>query len=116
MKLNKMHKYKKQLDVSYCLNALDGLFGFSKDTLESGNFSGALFRFPFREEKTALSDNVYSKAKILDLFKAFQAEASVDIWQWNTDLFSLTSSRQLSDILTENKGTSLEFIPFRFLI
>jgi sacsin len=79
MKLNKMHKYKKQLDVSYCLNALDGLFGFSKDTLESGNFSGTLFRFPFREEKTALSDNVYSKAKILDLFKAFQAEASVEL-------------------------------------
>jgi hypothetical protein len=54
------------------LNALDGLFGFSKDTLESGNFSGTLFRFPFREEKTALSDNVYNKDKILDLFKAFQ--------------------------------------------
>lgn len=79
MKLNKMHKYKKQLDVSYCLNALDGLFGFSKDTLESGKFSGTLFRFPFREEKTALSDNVYNKDKILDLFKAFQAEASVEI-------------------------------------
>ncbi|VDI11130.1 sacsin [Mytilus galloprovincialis] len=81
MKLNKLHtcKYMKLLDVSYCLNALDGLFGFSQGTLDSGDFDGTLFRFPLREQKTNLSDNVYDKEKILDLFNAFQAEASVEL-------------------------------------
>ncbi|XP_052100068.1 sacsin-like isoform X2 [Mytilus californianus] len=79
MKLNKLHKYKKHLDISYCLNALDGLFQFSQKTLDSGEFKGTLFRFPLRHEKTNLSDNVYDKEKILDLFNAFQAEASVEL-------------------------------------
>ncbi|CAC5371405.1 unnamed protein product [Mytilus coruscus] len=79
MRLNKLHKYIKHLDVSYCLNALDGLFGFSQGTLDSGDFDGTLFRFPLREQKTNLSDNVYNKEKILDLFNAFQAEASVEL-------------------------------------
>ena len=79
MKLNKLHKYKKCLDVSHCLNALDGLFEFSQGTLDSGDFDGTLFRFPLREQKTNLSDNVYDKEKILDLFNAFQAEASVEL-------------------------------------
>ncbi|CAG2253107.1 SACS [Mytilus edulis] len=79
MKLNKLHKYKKQLDISHCLNALDGLFGFSQGTLDSGDFDGTLFRFPLREQKTNLSDNVYDKEKISDLFNAFKAEASVEL-------------------------------------
>ncbi|XP_076101811.1 sacsin-like isoform X2 [Mytilus galloprovincialis] len=79
MKLNKLHKYKKQLDISYCLNALDGLFDFSQETLDSGEFNGTLFRFPLRDVKTNLSDNVYDIAKISDLFNAFKAEASVEL-------------------------------------
>ncbi|CAG2253127.1 unnamed protein product [Mytilus edulis] len=79
MKLNKLHKYKKHLDISYCLNALDGLFDFSQKTLDSGEFDGTLFRFPLRDVKNNLSDNIYDKAKISDLFNAFKAEASVEL-------------------------------------
>lgn len=79
MKLKNIKNYTNEIDVSNCLAALDGIFDFSEDTLDSGNYKGTLFRFPLRSETTSLSDNVYDQEKILDLFNAFQAEASVEL-------------------------------------
>ncbi|VDI81263.1 Hypothetical predicted protein [Mytilus galloprovincialis] len=78
MKLNKMRKYKR-MDVTDCLAAFEGMFGFTTETIEKGNFQGTLFRFPLREEKTELSENIYDEIKVMDLFKAFKAEAPVEL-------------------------------------
>ncbi|XP_052100792.1 sacsin-like [Mytilus californianus] len=78
MKLNKMRKYKR-MDVTDCLAAFEGMFGFSTETIEKGNFKGTLFRFPLREVKTELSENIYDEIKVMDLFKAFKAEAPVEL-------------------------------------
>lgn len=78
MKLKKLDRYT-EMDILDCLLALEGIFGFSKDTLKSGKFTGTFFRFPLRSKPTLLSDNVYDEAKIGDLFRAFQSEASVEL-------------------------------------
>ncbi|VDI11137.1 sacsin [Mytilus galloprovincialis] len=78
MKLKKLDRYT-EMDILDCLSALEGIFGFSKDTLKSGKFTGTFFRFPLRSKPTLLSDNVYDEAKIGDLFRAFQSEASVEL-------------------------------------
>jgi hypothetical protein len=62
--------FEQNLFYNKIIAALDGIFGFSEGTLDSGNFEGTLFRFPLRNETTPLSDNVYSEKKILDLFNA----------------------------------------------
>jgi hypothetical protein len=41
MKLKKIKNYTKEIDISNCLAALDGIFGFSEGTLDSGNFGGS---------------------------------------------------------------------------
>ncbi|CAC5371398.1 unnamed protein product [Mytilus coruscus] len=79
MKLKKLKGYTTEMNISDCLSALEGIFGFSKNTLQSGKFTGTFFRFPLRSKPTLLSDNVYDKAKIDDLFRAFQSEASVEL-------------------------------------
>ncbi|VDI27881.1 Hypothetical predicted protein [Mytilus galloprovincialis] len=67
------------MDVTDCLAAFEGMFGFTTETIEKGNFQGTLFRFPLREEKTELSENIYDEIKVMDLFKAFKAEAPVEL-------------------------------------
>ncbi|XP_078314515.1 LOW QUALITY PROTEIN: sacsin-like [Crassostrea virginica] len=78
MKLKKLHKYKK-MRVEDCLEAFSGVFGFNQSTLDSGNFPGTMFRFPLRKEATELSDNIYDKSKVDDLFMSFKDEASVSL-------------------------------------
>ncbi|XP_078314810.1 sacsin-like [Crassostrea virginica] len=78
MKLKKLHKYKK-MKVVDCLEAFSGVFGFSQNTLDSGNFPGTILRFPLRKEETELSDNIYDKSKVEDLFNSFKDEAAVSL-------------------------------------
>nr|XP_022329303.1 sacsin-like [Crassostrea virginica]XP_022329305.1 sacsin-like [Crassostrea virginica]XP_022329306.1 sacsin-like [Crassostrea virginica] len=78
MKLKKLHKYKK-MKVEDCLEAFSGVFGFSQNTLDSGNFPGTILRFPLRKEETELSDNIYDKSKVEDLFMSFKDEAAVSL-------------------------------------
>ncbi|WAR11142.1 SACS-like protein [Mya arenaria] len=58
------------------IQALDGKFGFNRETLSSGYFRGTLFWFPLREIPTTLSDNVYTVEKVMNLFRAFQQDSS----------------------------------------
>ncbi|XP_063431924.1 sacsin-like [Mytilus trossulus] len=78
MKLKKLRK-SKRMDVTDCLAAFEGMFGFSTETIAKGSFQGTLFRFPLREEKTELSENIYDEIKVMDLFEAFKAEAPVEL-------------------------------------
>lgn len=78
MKLKKLHKYKK-FNVEECLKAFSGVFGFDQNTIESGHFEGTIFRFPLRQEETKLSDNIYDKSKVDDLFMSFKDEAPVSL-------------------------------------
>ncbi|XP_071110646.1 sacsin-like [Haliotis cracherodii] len=79
------------------LRVLDGIFGFSAQTLQDGFFKGTLFWFPLRGEVTELSDNIYDDNKIQDLFSAFQAEAP----------HMLLFLKSLSRIQVCQKGASL---------
>nr|XP_034324868.1 sacsin-like isoform X2 [Crassostrea gigas] len=78
MKLKKLHRYKK-MKVEDCLKAFSGVFGFDQNTLECGHFNGTIFRFPLRQEETELSDNIYDKSKVDDLFMSFKDEAPVSL-------------------------------------
>nr|XP_022332264.1 sacsin-like isoform X2 [Crassostrea virginica] len=78
MKLKKLHKYKK-MKIEDCIEAFSGVFGFNQSTLDSGVFPGTMFRFPLRKEATELSDNIYDKSKVDDLFMSFRDEASVSL-------------------------------------
>eukprot|EP00105_Crassostrea_gigas_P021381 XP_011440490.1 PREDICTED: sacsin-like [Crassostrea gigas] len=78
MKLKKLHRYKK-MNIEDCLKTFSGVFGFDQNTLESGHFRGTIFRFPLRQEETDLSDNIYDKSKVDDLFMSFKDEAPVSL-------------------------------------
>ena len=74
MELKKLKRCKK-LKIEELLTALKGGFGFTEECLENGYYSGTLFWFPLRETISELSDNIYDKNKVLDLFRSFQTEA-----------------------------------------
>ncbi|XP_052812994.1 sacsin-like [Mya arenaria] len=63
-------------DTNAFIQALDGKFGFNRETLSSGYFRGTLFWFPLREIPNTLSDNVYTVEKVMNLFRAFQQDSS----------------------------------------
>ncbi|WAR11117.1 SACS-like protein [Mya arenaria] len=63
-------------DTNAFIQALDGKFGFDRETLSSGYFRGTLFWFPLREIPNTLSDNVYTVEKVMNLFRAFQQDSS----------------------------------------
>ncbi len=46
------------------------------DIFESGFFQGTIFRFPLRDLKSELSENIYSREKIENLFESFRSEAN----------------------------------------
>ncbi|KAK3584527.1 hypothetical protein CHS0354_039261 [Potamilus streckersoni] len=73
--LSKLKKWKK-LKIEDILMALDGTFGVSKVMLETGRYNGTLFWFPLRSKASKLSDTVYSREKVMDLFTSFRTEAS----------------------------------------
>ena len=74
VKLKDLQKNKK-LRTTDLLVALNGVFGFSEETLQTGIYNGTIFWFPLRAAQSELSDNLYEKDKVLDLFKSFKAEA-----------------------------------------
>ena len=74
MKLADLNKCKR-LKTQELLDTFTETFGFSADALTSGNYNGTIFWFPLRDTASDLSDTVYDKSKVLDLFKSFQAEA-----------------------------------------
>ena len=65
----------KRLKTQELLVTFNETFGFSADALSSGNYNGTIFWFPLRDTASDLSDTVYDKNKVLDLFKSFQTEA-----------------------------------------
>lgn len=66
----------EELDEKVVLSALQGCLGFSKHTLKERRFNGTLMRFPLRETSSDLSENLYSRKKVTDLFDGFQTEIS----------------------------------------
>ncbi|XP_041369841.1 sacsin-like [Gigantopelta aegis] len=56
-----------------------GTFGFSQACLRNGTYDGTLFWFPLRQIKSELSEDVYAKRDIMNLFKDFMAEAEMTL-------------------------------------
>lgn len=52
-----------------------GLFDCNEETFKAGGYKGTLFRFPLRSMPSELSNTVYSKDRVLDLFESFMNEA-----------------------------------------
>eukprot|EP00079_Xenopus_tropicalis_P015003 XP_004912121.1 PREDICTED: sacsin isoform X1 [Xenopus tropicalis] len=52
-----------------------GIFESTKETFTQGNFPGTFFRFPLRVQPSLLSNNLYNKEKVLELFESFRADA-----------------------------------------
>ncbi|XP_067684345.1 sacsin-like [Haliotis asinina] len=61
------------------LNIFSGIFGFTSETADTGHYPGTIFWFPLRSNISKLSDNLYTEKKVMDLFQAFKAEASVTL-------------------------------------
>ncbi|KAG8452898.1 hypothetical protein GDO86_004628 [Hymenochirus boettgeri] len=52
-----------------------GIFESTKETFTQGYFPGTIFRFPLRVEPSLLSNNLYNKDKVLELYESFRADA-----------------------------------------
>lgn len=65
-----------EMDTDAVLEAFNGCFDFSENTLKQSYFKGTLLRFPLREERSELSENLYSEKKVNDLFEGFETEIS----------------------------------------
>ncbi|KAK3611578.1 hypothetical protein CHS0354_018093 [Potamilus streckersoni] len=75
IQLSKLKKWKK-FNIEDFFKALDGTFGVCREVLEMGMYNGTLFWFPLRSEASKLSDTLYSREKVMDLFTSFRTEAS----------------------------------------
>ncbi|XP_057207986.1 sacsin isoform X1 [Triplophysa rosa] len=75
-----------------------GPLGSSEKTIKDGNFPGTLFRFPLRMKPSQLSNNIYNKEKVLELFESFKVDA-------DTVLLFLTSVQKVSLHVRESGGT-----------
>ncbi|TRY93648.1 hypothetical protein DNTS_021147 [Danionella cerebrum] len=75
-----------------------GLLGISEKTITDGNFPGTLFRFPLRIKPSQLSNNIYNKEKVLELFESFKVDA-------DTVLLFLKSVQKVSLHIRESDGT-----------
>ncbi|KAG9491985.1 hypothetical protein GDO78_000478 [Eleutherodactylus coqui] len=51
------------------------IFGSTKETLAEGYYPGTFFRFPLRVQPSLLSNNLYNKEKVLELYESFRADA-----------------------------------------
>uniref|UniRef100_A0A8C6Q6H5 HEPN domain-containing protein n=1 Tax=Nothobranchius furzeri TaxID=105023 RepID=A0A8C6Q6H5_NOTFU len=47
--------------------------------IEDQYFPGTIFRFPLRNEKSGISDNLYNSDKVVELFDSFIADASLSL-------------------------------------
>ncbi|KAK3611579.1 hypothetical protein CHS0354_018094 [Potamilus streckersoni] len=75
IQLSRLQKWKK-LNIDDFFVALDGTFGVSREILKKGFYNGTLLWFPLRSKASSLSDTVYNKEKVMDLFTSFRSEAS----------------------------------------
>jgi len=75
--LNKLNKLKGQHKIKpeTILRALDGVFGFSKNIFNSGQFDGTLFWFGLRTEPSELSENICDANQVFHLMQAFMNES-----------------------------------------
>lgn len=53
------------------------VFGDDTDPVTNGNFPGTLFRFPLRQQRSPLSDNIYEVKKVNELFRSFETAAKL---------------------------------------
>ncbi|XP_045166737.2 sacsin-like [Mercenaria mercenaria] len=74
VKLRKIRKGKHHETRDY-LNALDGIFGFSDESFDSGFSEGTIFWFPLRQTPSGLSDSIYTDSQVYDLLQSFLNEA-----------------------------------------
>ncbi|KAK3578917.1 hypothetical protein CHS0354_035542 [Potamilus streckersoni] len=75
VQLTKLQTWRK-LDIQDFFLALNGTFGVSSEILRTGRYDGTLFWFPLRCDTSNLSDAVYNKEKVMDLYTSFRTEAS----------------------------------------
>ncbi|XP_026150527.1 sacsin [Mastacembelus armatus] len=52
---------------------------WSKVVLEDQHFDGTIFRFPLRNKKSDISDNLYDAGKVVELFDSFIADADLSL-------------------------------------
>ena len=65
----------RRLDSGCILSALDGIFGFSQDTLDSGYYKGTMFVFPLRRDASDLSGSIYDVKTAEELLNSFVKDA-----------------------------------------
>ncbi|XP_078401544.1 sacsin isoform X1 [Cetorhinus maximus] len=81
-----------------------GIFDSTKETFKDGFFPGTIFRFPLRKKTSYISNNLYNKDKVLELFESFKADAS-------SLLLFLKNVQSVTLYIRESNGT--ERILFR---
>lgn len=75
VKLKHLRKWKRLKYRDY-MDALEGTFGFSEGTIDTGRYSGTMFWFPLRQSPSVnLSDNIYSDAQVQLLMNSFIHES-----------------------------------------
>ena len=65
----------RRLDSGCILSALDGIFGFSQNTLDSGYYKGTMFVFPLRRNASDLSGSIYDVKTAEELLNSFVKDA-----------------------------------------
>lgn len=63
--------------ISEQFDPYKGIFDCSEESFINGHYPGTLFRFPLRECPSELSDTIYTKEKMIGLFKCFQTDAQL---------------------------------------
>ncbi|KAL3892283.1 hypothetical protein ACJMK2_004502 [Sinanodonta woodiana] len=108
MQLSKLTKWKI-ININDFFLALDGTFGVSREVLEIGMYNGTLFWFPLRSEASVLSDTLYDREKVMDLFTSFRTEAS-SILVFLKHLTKVSLHERKSDLNMINLQLSLEIM------
>ncbi|KAL3842998.1 hypothetical protein ACJMK2_020960 [Sinanodonta woodiana] len=108
IQLSKLTKWKK-ININDFFLALDGTFGVSREVLEIGMYNGTLFWFPLRSEASVLSDTLYNREKVMDLFTSFRSEAS-SILVFLKHLTKVSLHERKSDLNMINLQLSLEIM------
>ncbi|KAL3892284.1 hypothetical protein ACJMK2_004503 [Sinanodonta woodiana] len=108
IQLSKLTKWKK-ININDFFLALDGTFGVSREVLEIGMYNGTLFWFPLRSEASVLSDTLYNREKVMDLFTSFRTEAS-SILVFLKHLTKVSLYERKSDLNMINLQLSLEIM------
>ncbi|PVD20277.1 hypothetical protein C0Q70_20774 [Pomacea canaliculata] len=92
--------------ITHCLDAV--FLSGSPQSLDTvfhsqSGFSGTLFWFPLRRQKSDLSDTLYTEDSLKDLLQAFKTEAS-------STLIFLKNLERIELFIRDDKGTKTVFI------